>query len=88
MRRTVPAVVIAALALTGCDDARDDAAIAPSSPSTSAFTPPPPVTATPPDEQLPSDDQLPSDPTTGSGAPAPDQPGPGPVPTPSEQLDG
>ncbi len=86
MRRIIPAAALLALALTGCDDAREDGASAPVTPSetspTSTFSPPPPVTTTPVPEDVPGEAQV------GSEAPAPDQPGPESVPTPSEQLDG
>ncbi|MGX5357972.1 hypothetical protein [Kocuria sp. KH4] len=86
MRRIIPAAALLALALTGCDDAREDGPDAPATPpgtsSTSTFSPPPPVTTTPVPESASGDAQV------GSGAPAPDQPGPESVPTPSEQLDG
>lgn len=82
MRRTIPAVALLALALTGCDDQQEDVANTPTVSPTSTFTPPPPVTATP------TPDGLPTDPETGSEAPAPDPAGPESViPTPSELLD-
>jgi hypothetical protein len=83
MRRTLPAVALLALTLTGCDDRPEEVASTPGVSPTS-FSPPPPVTATP----TPTPEGLPTDPGTGSAAPAPDQPGPESVPTPSEQLDG
>ncbi|MEX5299102.1 hypothetical protein RCG67_10015 [Kocuria sp. CPCC 205292] len=83
MRRTIPAVALLALTLTGCDDRPQDAESTPGVSPTS-FSPPPPVTATP----TPIPDGLPTDPGTGSAAPAPDPPGPESVPTPSEQLEG
>ncbi|WP_298583446.1 hypothetical protein [uncultured Kocuria sp.] len=83
MRRTIPAAVLLALTLTGCDDRPEEAESTPGASPTS-FSPPPPVTATP----TPTPDGLPTDSGTGSAAPAPDPPGPESVPTPSGQLDG
>lgn len=86
MRRSIPAVLLLALTLTGCDDTAEEVESTPVVSPTTGFSPPPPVTTTP--TPTTSTDDRATGPATGSAAPAPDQPGPGPVPTPSEQLDG